>query len=39
MLLDKFNKRNLSPVITPVEAGIRLNKAIDIANKEDLQLY
>ena len=36
MLLNKFNKRDLNPITTPVKAGIRLNKATDIANKEDL---
>lgn len=39
ILLDKFNKRNLNPVITLVEAGVRLDKLISLANKEDLQLY
>ena len=39
MLLDKFNKRNLNPITTPIKARIRLNKTIDIANKNDLQLY
>ena len=37
-LLERFMKRTLTPVTTPVEAGIRLGKAADIANKEDLQL-
>ena len=38
-LLERFNKKDLNPVTTPVEAGVRLDKATDIANKNDLQLY
>ena len=38
-LLERFNKKNLNPITTPVEAGVRLDKATDIANKNDLQLY
>ena len=38
-LFERFNKGNLNPVTTPVEAGIRLDKATSLANKEDLQLY
>ena len=38
-LLERFNKNDLNPVTTPVEAGVRLDKATSIANKDDLQLY
>ena len=38
-LLKRFNKKDLNLVTTLVEARVRLDKATNIANKNDLQLY
>ena len=38
-IIQRFNKGNLTPVLTPIELGVQLYKAEDKANKEDLTLY
>jgi hypothetical protein len=38
-IMTRFNKGNLTPVLTPVELGIQLYKSDEKANKEDLTLY
>ena len=38
-LLERFNKKDLNPVITPIKAKVRLDKVTNTANKDDLQLY
>jgi Reverse transcriptase (RNA-dependent DNA polymerase)/gag-polypeptide of LTR copia-type/Integrase core domain/GAG-pre-integrase domain len=35
----RFNKENLTPVLTPIELGIQLDKNTEQANKEDIKLY
>ena len=38
-LLKRFNKKDLNPITTPVEARVRLDKATNTTNKNNLQLY
>jgi len=38
-ITQRFNKGNLTPVLTLIELGVQLYKAEDKANKEDLTLY
>jgi hypothetical protein len=38
-IIQRFNKGNLTPVLTPIELGVQLYKAKDKANKEDLTSY
>jgi hypothetical protein len=38
-IIKRFNKDNLTPVLTLIELRVQLYKAEDKANKEDLTLY
>ena len=38
-ILKRFGKENLTPVTTPVQEGVKLQKATSDPSKEDIQLY
>jgi len=38
-MLKRFGKENLTPVSTPVQEGVKLQKATSDPSKEDLNLY